>query len=57
MVGFREAKDNIKDYQEKYLKQDRFIRTIHEKILFLESLILKMKEPKQPSKEIGLTTE
>lgn len=42
----KEAKDNIKDYQEKYLKQDRFIRTIHEKILFLESLILKMKEPK-----------
>lgn len=43
----KEAKDNIKDYQEKYLKQDRFIRSIHEKILFLESLILKMKEPKQ----------
>ena len=42
----KEAKDNIKDYQEKYLKQDRFIRSIHEKILFLESLILKMKEPK-----------
>lgn len=42
----KEAKDNIKDYQEKYLKQDRFIRSMHEKILFLESLILKMKEPK-----------
>ena len=41
----KEVKDTIKDYQEKYLKQDRFIRAVHEKILNIECKIIKMKQP------------
>ena len=42
----KQTKDSIKEYQEKFNKQDRFIRLIHEKILSLEMMIKKMKEPK-----------
>ena len=42
----KQTKDSIKDYQEKFAKQDRFIRLVHEKILSLEMIIKKMKEPK-----------
>jgi hypothetical protein len=40
------TKKAVNLYQEKYRKQDRFIRLIHEKILSLEMQIKKMKEPK-----------
>ena len=42
----KQTKDSIKEYQDKFNKQDRFIRLIHEKILSLEMMIKKMKEPK-----------
>ena len=42
----KQTKDSIKDYQEKFTKQDRFIRLVHEKILSLEMMIKKMKEVK-----------
>ena len=42
----KQTKDSIKEYQEKFNKQDRFIRLIHEKKLSLEMMIKKMKEPK-----------
>jgi len=42
----KQTKDSINYYQDKYRKQDRFIRLIHEKILSLEMMIKKMKEPK-----------
>ena len=35
----KESKICIKDYTEKFIKQDRFIRLIHEKILTLEMMI------------------
>ena len=41
-----QAKSSIKEYQNKSTKQDRFIRLVHEKILSLEIMIKKMKEPK-----------
>ena len=42
----KQTKDSIKEYQEKFNKQDRFIRLIHEKILSLEMMIKKMKNQK-----------
>ena len=42
----KNTKDTIKEYQEKFTKQDRFLRLIHEKILSVEINIKKMKEPK-----------
>ena len=42
----KQTKDAIKDYQDKYIKQDKFIRLVHEKILSLEMLLKKSKEPK-----------
>ena len=47
----KESKICIKDYAEKFIKQDRFIRIIHEKILTLEMMIKKLKEPKVKQKE------
>ncbi len=49
----KESKICIKDYTEKFIKQDRFIRLIHEKILTLEMMIKKLKEPKIKEKEIN----
>ena len=46
----------IKDYQDKFTKQDRFIRLIHEKILSLEMMIRNMKEEK-PEKAKQFTKE
>ena len=42
----KQQKEAIKEYQEKFTKQDRFLRLIHEKILSIEINIRKMKEPK-----------
>ena len=48
----KQTKDTIKDYQEKYIKLERFIRLVHEKILSLEILIKKIKEPKTENKKM-----
>ena len=37
----KQTKDTIKEYQEKHLKQDKFIRLVHYKILNLEIKIKK----------------
>ena len=42
----KQTKETVKEYQEKYTKQDRFLRLIHEKILSIEMNIKKLKEPK-----------
>ena len=49
----KQSKSNIKDYQDKFSKQDRFIRIIHEKILTLEMMIKKLREPKETTKEVA----
>ncbi len=46
------SKDNIKDYQDKIIRQDRFIRLIHEKILTLEIMLKKLKETKVRVKDV-----
>ena len=48
----KQNKDTIKDYQEKYSRLERFIRLVHEKILSLEMLIKKIKEPKNENKKL-----
>jgi hypothetical protein len=48
----KQNKDAIKDYQEKYTRLERFIRLVHEKILSLEMLIKKVKEPKNENKKL-----
>ena len=45
-------KDAIKEYQEKHTKLERFIRLAHEKILSLEMLLKKVKEPKNENKKL-----
>ena len=42
----------IKEYQEKHTKLERFIRLAHEKILSLEMLLKKVKEPKNENKKL-----
>ena len=46
------SKENIKDYQDKIIRQDRFIRLIHEKILTLEIMLKKIKDTKIRIKDI-----
>ena len=48
----KQNKDAIKDYQEKYTRLERFIRLVHEKILSLEMLLKKSKEPKNENKKL-----
>ena len=42
----KQTKESIKEYQEKFNKQERFIRLIHEKILSWEMMIKKWKNQK-----------
>ena len=48
----KQNKDAIKDYQEKHTRLERFIRLVHEKILSLEMLLKKVKEPKNENKKL-----
>ena len=48
----KDNKDAIKEYQEKHTKLERFIRLAHEKILSLEMLLKKVKEPKNENKKL-----
>jgi len=45
-------KEAIKKYQEKHTKLERFIRLAHEKIISLEMLLKKVKEPKNENKKL-----
>lgn len=42
----KQTKESLKDYMDRFAKQDKFIRMIHEKILSLEMMMKKLKEPK-----------
>lgn len=46
------TKDTIKEYQEKYNKQDKFIKLAHEKILSLEMMLRKKKEKPAEKKKL-----
>ena len=48
----KQNKESIKEYQDKYNRLEKFIRLAHEKILSLEMLIKKGKEPKIENKKL-----
>lgn len=48
----KNTKDCIKDYQERFTKQDKFIKLVHEKILMIEMNLRKRKEPKVEKKKL-----
>jgi hypothetical protein len=45
------TKDSLKDYQDKYTKQDKFLKSVHEKLSQLENLTKKLQIPKKEIKK------
>ena len=52
-----QTKETIKDYQNKYMKLDKFIKLIHEKIVSIEMVIKKEKTNKEEPKKKLFTKE
>ena len=52
-----QTKETIKDYQNKYMKLDKFIKLIHEKIVGIEMIIKKEKAYKEEPKKKLFTKE
>jgi len=51
-LEIKNLKDNIKDNIEKNSKQEKYIKTIHEKLSFLENQLKKLTQPKVEIKKI-----
>ena len=53
----QQTKNTIKDYQTKYIKLDKFIKLIHEKIISIEMIIKKEQQNKEEPKKKAFTRE